>query len=127
MATAWRIEASERHTKFLHMVLECEADTYASATSGPLDTPVQALVDCSKEELQDCIDFGAVAYQRDQMSFGVADEQLTDMEVYALEHYRSKDIRAEGGKQALAADSGGSSDEVTRGSPESVHESTENS
>ncbi|KAG1787367.1 uncharacterized protein HD556DRAFT_1409774 [Suillus plorans] len=44
MATAWRIEASERHTKFLHMVLECEADTYASATSEPLDTSVQALV-----------------------------------------------------------------------------------
>lgn len=29
LATAWRIEASERHTKFLHMVLKCEADTYA--------------------------------------------------------------------------------------------------
>ncbi|KAG2106199.1 uncharacterized protein F5147DRAFT_701376 [Suillus discolor] len=124
MATAWRIEASERHTKFLYMVLECEADTYVSATSEPLDTSVQALVDCSKEELQDRVDFDVVAYQRDEMSFAVADEQFTDMESYALEHYRSKDACAEGSKQVLAA---GSSDEVTQGSPESVHESTENS
>ncbi|KAG1816989.1 hypothetical protein EV424DRAFT_1540570 [Suillus variegatus] len=124
MATAWRIEVSERHTKFLHMVLECDADTYASAASERLDSSVQALVNCSKEELQDHVNFGAVAYKHDVMSFAVADEQLTDMEGYAVEHYRSEDVRAGGGKQALPVDSGNISDE---GGPESVHESTENS
>lgn len=61
-----RIEASERHTKFLHMVLQCDADSYASATSEPLNTS-----------------FGSVAYNHDVTSFAVAYEQFSDMENYA--------------------------------------------
>ncbi|KAG2058777.1 hypothetical protein BDR06DRAFT_1028181 [Suillus hirtellus] len=110
MATAWRIK--------------CDADTYASATSEHLDSSVQALINYSKEELQDHVDFGVATYKHDMMSFTVADKQLTDMEGYAVEHYRSEDVHAEGGKQVLPADSGNISDE---GGPESVHKSTENS
>jgi len=124
LATAWRIEPSERHTKFLHMVLECEADTYASAASEPLDTSLQALVESSKEELQDRTDFDVVAYDRDATSFAVADEQLSGMESYAYELYRSAEIRAEDGKQVPPANSGSSSDKDSS-DPESVHESTE--
>lgn len=78
-----RIEASERHTKFLHMVLQCDADSYASATSEPLNTSLQAFVQCSREELQDLTDFGSVAYNHDVTSFAVAYEQFSDMENYA--------------------------------------------
>jgi hypothetical protein len=124
LATAWRIEASERHTKFLHMVLECEADTYASAASEPLDTSLQALVESSKEELQDRTDFDVVTYDRDATSFAVADEQLSGMESYAYELYRSAEVRAEDGKQVPPANSGSSSDKDSS-DPESVHESTD--
>jgi hypothetical protein len=106
------------------MVLECEADTYASAASEPLDTSLQALVESSKEELQDRTDFDVVAYDRDATSFAVADEQLSGMESYAYELYRSAEIRAEDGKQVPPANSGSSSDKDSS-DPESVHESTE--
>ncbi|KAG2342130.1 hypothetical protein BDR05DRAFT_365423 [Suillus weaverae] len=87
LATAWRIEASERHNKFLQMILECEAETYASADSETLEASLQALVDSSPEELQDHTDFGVAAYNNDVTSFAVADQQLDDMESIAQELY----------------------------------------
>ncbi|KAG2339316.1 hypothetical protein BDR05DRAFT_1003427 [Suillus weaverae] len=89
MAMAWRIEATERHTKFLHMLLEQAADKYVTTPSEKLEALVPALASCSKEELGDDRDFSVAAYSHDAASFAAADEQLSHMEMFAQDHYGS--------------------------------------
>jgi hypothetical protein len=96
MAMAWRIEATERHTKFLHMLLEQAADKYVSASSEDLETLVPVLASSRKEELEDHRDFSVAAYSRDAASFAAADEQLNHLETLARDHYDSgRDIISE--------------------------------
>jgi hypothetical protein len=95
MAMAWRIEATERHTKFLHMLLEQAADKYVSASSENVETMVPALASSRKEELQDHTDFSVAAYSRDAASFAAADEQLSHLETVARDHYDSGHVSEE--------------------------------
>jgi hypothetical protein len=76
LATAWEIYASEEHLKFLHMVLEDEGKTYASAAQEPLGTSIQELVTSHKDDIEERIDSGVAAYSEDVTSFAVGDAQL---------------------------------------------------
>ncbi|KAG1769821.1 hypothetical protein EDD22DRAFT_843465 [Suillus occidentalis] len=88
LTTAWQIEAIEQHTKLLHMILECEAQTYANAASEPLDSSVKELVSCtSKEELKEQKKCTVDVYDDDATSFIAADAELDDIEAYACAHF----------------------------------------
>ncbi|KAG1817672.1 uncharacterized protein BJ212DRAFT_1299189 [Suillus subaureus] len=89
MAMAWQIEATEQHTKFLHMLLKRAADKYVSTSSEDLKTLVPALASSREEELQDHTDFSVAAYSHDAISFGAVDEQLNHLERLARNHYGS--------------------------------------
>lgn len=87
LTTAWRIEAIEQHSKLLHMVLEREAEVYASAASEPLNTSVKELVNCAtKEELEDQKECTIAVYDDDTKSFAEADAELNHMETFVCVH-----------------------------------------
>ncbi|KAG1842357.1 hypothetical protein F4604DRAFT_1784213 [Suillus subluteus] len=87
LTTAWEIYAMEQHQRFLHMVLEDDSETYASAASEPLTTSIQALFSCSTEELQERMEFCKVAYDSDATSFATGDDQLDLIEDIACSHF----------------------------------------
>jgi hypothetical protein len=86
LTTAWEIYALEQHQRFLHMVLEDDSETYASATSEPLTTSIEALSRCNLEELQDRINLCQAVYDTDATSFTAGYNQLDLMEDIACAH-----------------------------------------
>lgn len=76
LTTAWEIYALEQHQRFLHMLLEDDSEKYASATSEPLTTSIEALSHCSVEELQERKDLCQVVYDTDITSLAAGHDQL---------------------------------------------------
>ncbi|KAG1820942.1 uncharacterized protein BJ212DRAFT_1478032 [Suillus subaureus] len=80
LTMAWEIYTLEQHQRFLHMVLEDYSETYASATSEPFMTSIEALSHCNVEELQECINLCQVIYNTDTMLFAAGYNQLDIIE-----------------------------------------------
>jgi hypothetical protein len=76
LTTAWEIYTLEQHQRYLHMLLEDDSEKYASATSEPLSTSIEALSRCSVEELQERKDLCQVVYDTDTTSFAAGHDQL---------------------------------------------------
>ncbi|KAG1756151.1 hypothetical protein EDD22DRAFT_912743 [Suillus occidentalis] len=90
LTTAWEIYALEQHQKFLQMVLEDDGETYASASVEPLAATVEALSNCSTEELQERIDNCKAVYDSDETSFAAGHSQLDLMEDISSAHFTGK-------------------------------------
>jgi hypothetical protein len=76
LTTAWEIYAYEQHIKFLHMVLECQGETYANAALEPLGTSIRELAKRSEGELKDHMGFSIAAYSHDEVSFDLGATQV---------------------------------------------------
>ncbi|KAG2747753.1 hypothetical protein P692DRAFT_20849098 [Suillus brevipes Sb2] len=88
LASAWEIEVSQRHTKFLQILLQDEAACFASASREPLAVSLEALGKCNMAELKERTAFSIAAYSQDRTSFIATDAQLDYLEYLAREHYR---------------------------------------
>ncbi|KAG2132821.1 hypothetical protein DEU56DRAFT_757312 [Suillus clintonianus] len=85
VAAALKIDAIVQHKKFMCLTLESEAKTYVNAASEPLDTSMEALVNCTASELDDRESCSVATYKLELESFTAADKELDHVEHLTLQ------------------------------------------
>ncbi|KAG1719867.1 hypothetical protein EDD22DRAFT_854784 [Suillus occidentalis] len=80
LTRAHEIHATAQRLRLLHMVLEDESEVYANATLEPLDTSIEEIFKCTKNQTQDNMHQGITMYSQEVMSFAAADSQLDHFE-----------------------------------------------
>ncbi|KAG1876100.1 hypothetical protein C8R48DRAFT_768940 [Suillus tomentosus] len=98
LAAALHIDALNQRSKFISITVQSQAETYANATSEPLESAIEALSNCTTDELSNHTNHGITTYERDMTSFVTADSQFDEVESFALTLLGSDDSATSSGE-----------------------------